>query len=226
MALPELNFTVYLIILLVLLGSYGAFSFYFIRKYFSSNKGMESKNYLPLIYGLSIVFFLLGRLFLAIFDMLTEFESTNYNAENVVFWKIGTMLQVIGYGFFFVQMEKRIMKGKDKYILVIAFFALTIIAMILPDFIMATNFTAIAFVISAYIPCAYLYISIKSEGIVRKKSTLVFLGFILSMLGALITAETIIEPLSQATGLLRIDFHSIAFPVSVLGLIFLFYGFK
>jgi len=224
MALALSHLVTFLISLIALLCLYVIVSLYFLRKYLKINKERvsEQKDYFPMFYFVAFLFLSIGRLFLAIFDVITEFDSGNYNLENFVLWKIGTAFQLCAWGLFFVVIEKKAMKGRDKYLLFILYAFFCIIGVALNDIVLATNFIVIAFFFSIYIPFAYLYIVTVSDGAVRKKALYAFLGFLIVLIGALLTGETVID----LFGIERILMHPISYIVKAFGSIFLYLGFK
>jgi len=175
-----------------------------------------------MFYFVAFLFLAIGRLFLAIFDVITEFDSSNYNLENFVLWKIGSAFQLCAWGLFFIVIEKKAMKGRDKYILFLLYALFCIIGLVLNDIVLATNIIVVAFFFSIYIPFAYLYIVTVSDGAVRKRALYAFLGFVIMLIGALLTGETVID----LFGIERILMHPIAYLAKAFGCIFLFFGFK
>jgi hypothetical protein len=224
MALELSHLVIFIISLIALLCLYLIVSLYFLRKYQAINKERvsEQKDYFPMFYFVAFLFLSIGRLFLAIFDVITEFDSNNYTLENFVIWKIGTAFQLCAWGLFFIVIEKKAMKGRDKYILFILYAAFCIIGVALNDIVWATNLIVVAFLFSIYIPFAYLYIVIVSDGSVRKKALYAFLGFLIVLIGALLTGETVID----LFGIERILMHPISYIVKAIGCIFLYLGFK
>jgi len=220
--LPDL--TVYIGILLLLLTAYIIISISQIRKYLKINKGSDKKDYLPLTYGMAFLFMGLGRLILVIFDIVTEFNSINYNDSNFWIWKIGVSIQLFGIGLWFMLMERRVLKGRDKYLLIIMYIAFIVFGLIMTDIVLASILVISGMGFAIYIPVAYIYIAIKSDGSVRKKALLMVFGFLLVILGSLLPAEQVIVPLSEMTGLLRIQVHDIAFFVIIGGICLLYFG--
>ena len=220
------NFAIYYIILSLLFIIYAIISITQIRKYIKINQGSEKKDYLPLTYGVTFIFVALGRVFLVIFDIITDFNVINYNETNFWIWKIGSALQLFGVGLWFLMMEKRVLKGKDKYLLVILYTSFIVIGLIMTEVVLASNLVIIGMLFVAYIPAAYVYIAIQSDGSVRKKALLMFFGFIILILGSLLPSEVIIAPLNEMTGILRIQVHDIAFFVMITGIILLYIGTK
>ena len=224
MTLELSHLVVFIISLIGLLCLYLIVSLYFLKKYQTINKERvsEHKDYFPMFYFVAFLFLSIGRLFLAIFDVITEFDSNNYTLENFVIWKIGTAFQLCAWGLFFIVIEKKAMKGRDKYILFILYAVFCIIGVALNDIVLATNLIVVAFFFSIYIPVAYLYIVVVSDGAVRKKAMYAFLGFLIVLIGALLTGETVID----LFGIERILMHPISYIVKAIGSIFLYLGFK
>ena len=137
MALELSHLVVFIISLIGLLCLYLIVSLYFLKKYQTINKERvsEQKDYFPLFYFVAFLFLSIGRLFLAIFDVITEFDSNNYTLENFVIWKIGTAFQLCAWGLFFIVIEKKAMKGRDKYILFILYATFCILGLILNDIV-------------------------------------------------------------------------------------------
>jgi len=224
MALDFSHLTLFIISLIALLSLYLIVSIYFLRKYLIINKERvsEQKDYFPTFYFVAFMFLSIGRLFLAIFDVITEFNSSNYTLDNFILWKIGSAFQVAAWGLFFIVIEKKAMKGRDKYILFILYTVFCIVGLALNDIVWATNLIVVAFFFSIYIPFAYLYIVTVSDGAIRKKALYAFLGFLTMLIGALLTGETVID----IFGLERILIHPLAYLVKAIGCVFLYLGFK
>ncbi|MHA1291974.1 MAG: hypothetical protein ACTSQJ_04830 [Promethearchaeota archaeon] len=187
---------------------------------------MDERDYLPLVYSVAFFSLCLGRVILAIFDIVTEFNSGNYGSENFFLWKIGSSFQMFAVFLFFVIIEKRVVKGRDKYALVILFVIFWALGLLMVDIILATNFIIIAMLFVVYIPLAYLYIAKISEGVVRKKALYVFSGFVIVFLASLMTGEIIIDFIGHLGNLERIQVHQIAFLIKASGSWLLFLGFK
>ena len=229
MVFSDASFIIYLITLITLLSMYLVMGLYFIRKYYQKKKVLGAggkKDNLPLIHGIAIILLGLGRLGLAIFDVTTEFNSANYAASNFWIWKIGSSLQMGALCIFFLLMEKRLMKGRDKYLLAILYIVFWVLGMSMIDIFMATNLVIVATIITTYIPFAYLYVAIISEGEVRKKAMYIFIGFVIFMVAALLTGEMVIDLIAQPLGITRIGVHVIAYVIKMICLLFMFMGFK
>ena len=123
-------------------------------------------------------------------------------------------------------MEKRLMKGRNKYILLIFYLVFWITGIIMIEIDIASNLVMIAIIITIYIPFAYLYVALLSEGDVRKKILYVFMVFVILMVASLLTGEMVIDSIAQPLGITRIDVHVAAYFIKMICLLFLFVGFK
>lgn len=225
--MADLNFTGYIISLLFLLAMYFIFGTFALKKYLMQKKEEGSAEEFNLFYAFRFYFLGLGRFILAIFDVITDFNSKNYHPSNIWIWKIGSGLQFIGVGVYFYLMEKRVMRGRDKYLLLIIFFALPAFGLIfMQEVETATIFIALGLIVGIYVPLAYLYIAKISDGEVRKKALYIFLGFVIMVVGSSLPAEQVISVLTQITPLVRIQVHVIAFWTIICGGVFLFLGVK
>lgn len=188
------------------------FGLYFIKNYFNLNKkkASEEKEYLPLIYGLSFIFLCVGQLFLAIFNLITEFDPTNWSLNNIYVWKIGVTFQLFGWGFLMILIGKKIIKGADKYIIVVLYFIFYAIGMIMIDIELSTTYVLVAMAFLVYILVAYVYVVAKNIGGIRKKAFYIFFGFIMLFIGTTICAELILNIITSLTSLERIHVYIIA----------------
>lgn len=219
----------YLLSIAFLLSFYGVFGAYFIVTFFLSNQGKELKqqNFLPLIYGLFFGFLMIGRIILFYFDyFLTHLDPINYNLSNLIIWKIGVSFQMFGYWCLFILMEKRVLKGKDKYLLVIISIVLYVIGMGFQDIILSTRFIMFSLYTTVYIPIAYLIIAKKSEGRVRIKAVGIFIGFLLIFLGMYLLSENYVAILVDSGLMTRYEIHIITNFMKCIGLGLFFFGFK
>lgn len=225
----DLNLLMYVFAVGLLLVTYTIFGIYFLMGYYNLTRekgGLEKKENLLLFYGCFFILIAAGQLIFSIFDLITVFNSINWNSDNIILWKIGTTLQICGFGLIFTLMEKRVLQGKDKYILVIIFFISYVIGMILSDIKLATTVIMVSFICAIYIPLSYGYIAVKSEGMLRRKALYVLLGFIVFFIGTDIVAERILLIISNLTGLERIQIHVISQIIKELASGLIFLGYK
>lgn len=225
----ELELVLYSISIYVLLGVYGASGIYMLLKYFISTKSevKSTEKRLFLLYGFFFIFLMVGRIFLFIFDFyLTEFDISNISDFEFLIWKIGISFQVFSYSFLFALMEKRIMKGKDFYILLILYFIFYIIGMISSNLEDAGIYAFIATAFSIFIPLAYLYIAVKSQQHVRRKAILIFFGFMLIFFATSLDVEPILIMLNDLFGWSRIEVYTYISIIKTVAVVFFFLGFK
>lgn len=211
-------FLPYIISLIVMFLFYVLFTVVSIKKYFNINKGIEKKDYFPLIYSLTFISLMLGRVFSTIFDIITDYNPVNYTAENYFWWRIGISFQILAFALFFIVLEMRVMKGRDKYIPFILYIAFYIWGLITEQIL----FIMLALIFAAWIPIAYLYVAIQSDGNVRKKALFVSLGIILFMAAAILMSSIIIQALSMET----LQMHFITTIMKIIAINLLYQGFK
>ncbi len=216
----DLLFIGYLISLILLLGIYFTTASYSVYIYKTEEKGEKTgwESYAVLIYGVILALLGIGRLFCALFDVLSDFTAPELMPDYLYFWKIGISLQTAGFGLFFILIEKLVMKGRDKYLLFIGFITFFLIGMILNNNI----YLIVSNIFALWIPIMYIYIAAKSEGDVRKKALYVFFGILLIFGGSLF----ITAPIMQLLGIEFLLVHTIAYFVKSFGVILLFLGFK
>ena len=219
----------YLISIYTLLSVYFAAALFMFLKYIYSKKSEinSTRNRLYLLYGFFLILFMVGRIFLFIFDYyLTGFEYSNISALDFLIWKIGISFQMFGYATILSLMEYRILKQKDYYILVILYFLFYIIAMISSNLEDAGIYTVVAAFFSFFIPIGYLYIGIKSEQKIRRKAFLIFLGFMIFFSAMIFDLEPVILPLMNALNITRIQVFIFVNILKTGAIILFFLGFK
>ncbi|TFG21695.1 MAG: hypothetical protein EU533_05135 [Promethearchaeota archaeon] len=189
-----------------------------IKKYIVINKGLEKKDYLPLIYGLVFISLLIGRIFSMIFDITTDYNPANYTEEDYFWWRIGISFQILAFALFFIVLEMRVMKGRDKYIPLILYFAFYLYGLITEQVI----YIMLALIFAAWIPIAYLYVAIQSDGNVRKRALLISFGIIIFMLAAILMSSVVIRALGMET----LQMHFTANIMKIIAINLLYFGYK
>lgn len=176
----------------------------FSAKFFRRYRG-EGKNKFDLGFGFFFVFILLGQLiFFLYYYYITEFEQSS---ENLIFWKVATLLQLCGFGILFVISEKKILDGKDYYLFFIGFCVMAGVALFQPTVHSATTWAMLSLAFALFIPISYVYLAIKSEGVYRKRSLFVFFGFIIYFIGIEIVSLNLANIIMAATGGLITIYH-------------------
>ena len=165
---------------------------------------------------MSLLLFL-GRIFISYFDIITEFDPENYNLANRVYWAIGISFQIFALACFFILIEIRVVKGRDKYILVILYFISYLYAIITINIL----FIMVCLIIVLYIPIAYAYVAIISDGIVRIRAIFVSLGIVLFLIANAIVAGFLV----QALGVELLLMHTISNFIKIGAVILLYFGF-
>ena len=221
---------IYFIALGLLLFTYFFVGQYFLRKYYRLKKNEPNNKELYLvsfIYGLIFIIFPIGRIFFTIFDFMTEFNvPENWTLENLIIWKIGSILQIFSIGLLVFLIEKRVMHGKDKYVIFFIHFTFFVIGVFSPDLIMATLFFFLATIFILYLPIAYGYIAIISDGVIRKKAIYALVGIIILLLGIWMLDEYILVLIVDAIGFERMLIHAISHFIKIVGVILFFMGLK
>lgn len=189
-------------------------------------KSSGNENYVPLLFFFIIVLIGIGHLFIVIYDLNTEFSKINLNINNMVLYKIGVSFLFIGFGVYFFSTEKKVMHGRDKYVLTILYSIVFVIGIISTDYNITVIIIILGSMIFLYLPFAYLYLAIKSDGKVRRKALSIFFGSILIFLSVVIYAEPFFTNLKNLTGLVDIQLEIIINYERILALLLIFYGFK
>jgi len=228
-AIENQRILIHFITLGILMELYLVFGLYFIRKFLvlrKERKTEEIKDYKPLIYGLFYLLFFIGQIFISIFNFLTEFNTINVTIELLIVWKIGATFNIIGWLLIFILMEKRLLNGRDKYILTGFYCLFYGFGMMSSNMESIMTFMMIAFMFSSYIPFAFIYIAAKSNGIIRRRANYIFTGSILLFLANLMTTEYLIRVIIQVADIERIDIHTISYLLNAEAAGLLLLGFK
>jgi len=223
----DLTLLVPLIIsLIALLSLYLVFGLYFLRVYYSLKPSSQDykKDYLHLFQSLILLFFFAGRIFLATYDIMNQINKGVMSVESILIWKVGIILQMLGYGVFFYMMEKRVVKGKDKYLPFITYCAVIFIAILAPTIELTTSFILIATALSLFIPLAYLYVAIVSDGKVRRKALSICIGIILMYIATAIVSDPFINVFRPTFHDLQI--YSISYCIKIIVAILFYLGFR
>ncbi len=226
MSIDPLLLAIFLIPLIALLSLYLLVGIIFLKTYFKLKPtwGDGKKDYLHFLQGLFFILFFAGRLVLAIFDVINESSGENVTPETLLLWKAGILIFMMGYGVFFFVMEMRILKGKDKYIPFILYCIILLIGLIIPDIPITSNCIMAATALSLYIPIAYFYIAIVSNGTVRKKALLVFIGIMVMYVATAMISEpfiNIFKPIFE-----NFQIHSISYSIMSIGVILIYTGLR
>lgn len=213
-------FLPYIVTFLILIGLYFSFSIYFLIKYIKSNRGKtkKEKNNLTLACFSLSLFLGVGRVFLMLFDITTNFSSLSWGGEGFLLWAIGMTCSQISFGIFFIIIEKRVMRGRDRYLLVIIYFTIFVIGLILGSITIIT----ISYLFSIFIPLGYFWVTFKSDGAVRKKAFSVAVGITLIMFASLLVTGYIIN----AIPIENIIIHTLSYIIKSVGAILFFLGLK
>ncbi len=139
---------------------------------------------------------------------------------------IANLFQGLGFGLLFVLIHRRVVKGRDKYALVIMYFGIlfmNIITFLTP---LVQTFGLFLNLIALFIPLAYIYTTIKSRGRTRKKASYVSLGMVIYAIANALSFDFIREIVQNSNLLDVFSYLAIIFLIMALGCCFLFIGFK
>ena len=201
------------------------FSLLLFRKYYENKE-----NRLILAFAVLFLLIGIGRIFFIYFDyFLTNFDSTLYIMYGG-YWKLASIFPFIGFIFVVFMAEKEIYKAKTKYLVGIFGLVFIVISMVIPDLGLAQVIGGIPTVIALlFIPISYLYLGIISEGEIRKKSFIIFIGITVYLLGYIILAEVLLDVfimLFVAPEIyMRYILHVVSIGFKLVGIIILISGF-
>ncbi|MFX0137338.1 MAG: hypothetical protein ACFFDN_27110, partial [Candidatus Hodarchaeota archaeon] len=180
-------------------------SFFYMRKYFSS----EIKNKLILGFALFFLFLGLGRVFYLFFDFYLTNFNPNLFQTHILIWKIASLLSEIGVGFLIIIAEKKVFEGKDMYIFFICYSVFVALMVAWPEFERAEDFGSYAVMFGAFILFSYIYLAVILEGEARIRAILVFIGLFFYIAGAVIVNEYVLKIL-EVWGISRFIMHLIS----------------
>ncbi len=143
----------------------------------------------------------------------------------MVIWKLGITIQMIGFGFFMFLMEKRVFNGRDNYLIVIIYVILYSIGIFIPDVTINSLFILMAITLSLFIPFAYLYIAKISDGVVRLRAIMAFIGMMSYFIAVGLVSEPFVSLLTSGD-LTTPIIHGISIIIKTGAVIVFFYGFK
>ncbi len=194
---------------------YGIFAIIFAQRYIVSKK-QNIKNPVYITGIFLFVFFMIGRILFIRFDFLLGALETGQFDENLWDWKIAIFFQLAGFGVVFYTIEHQLFRGKDKGLLFIGYLISLILVLLAPDVDLAQTITLILLIFASFIPFGYLYLAMKSTGILRRNATLIFSGFIVFMIFTMVASEIAMD-IFTPMGISPYLLHSIAVVGRILG---------
>ena len=204
----------------LLIGIKFSLSFFYMRKYFSS----EIKNKLILGFALFFLFLGLGRVFYLIFDFYLTNFNPNLFQTHIIIWKIGSLLSEIGVGILIFITEKKVFEGRDKYIFFICYIIFVALMVAWPEFERAEDFGSYAVMFGAFILFSYIYLAVILEGEARKRAVLVVVGLLFYISGSVIVNEYVLKIL-VIWGISRFIMHLLSPTLKIIAAIILALGF-
>jgi hypothetical protein len=220
--------TFYFIFFTILIEAYFIFALFYIRDYFKLNKekSSEKKIYLPLVYSLCFILLGISQVIGTIFDCITEFSSSNWNSGNFGLWKLFIVIQSLGFVLLIYPIDKFILKGRDRHLIIILFLVFSFLPVFSLDFTSALNLIYFTAFIVLIIPIGFIYISITSKGILRKKSLIIGLGQIMYFFAAIIFIESNLVFIIELTNLSRVQIHGISLLIESISIVITALGFR
>lgn len=159
--------------------------------------------------ALLFLFFGIGRLLFIRFDFFLTNLWEAYDPTHLWDWKLAMSFQLAGFGVVFYALEQQLLQGRDKRLLFVGFVALCVVMWLAPDIELAQAAMLLVLLLALFIPVGYLYLVVKSAGSVRKKSLLIFVGFVLYFLFTMVASEVAVQMVA-GTGITKYALHSVA----------------
>lgn len=178
-----------------------------------------------------ILFLLISRIFYSFFDFyFTAFDSAKFHElPNIIFWKIGAAISILGYSIFLDITDRKVLDSKLKripgiiliiIILVIIFFPITTAE----EFQMISTLTLFANLVAIIIPVVFINLARKKSPF-RMVSLAIALGVIIYAIGANITVEVLINAMASVLGgSVRISLFTLSLILKLTGLALFAYG--
>ncbi|NHI93346.1 MAG: hypothetical protein EAX96_12745 [Candidatus Lokiarchaeota archaeon] len=204
----------------------------FVFAFLSYNKYKNNKE-IQMLFGafLLFIFLAIGRILMMIFDyILTQFDP-NLLQTYSIFWKIANLFTWFGFLSFIYISEKAIFAGKTRYLITIFYIVFIIISLIPIDFLLVQALAGIPTGSALlFIPISYLYLAKKSAGYPRKKSIIIFTGFVIYLLiGYFLLAEGVtiffVNITHFNTLIIKYIIHITSAAIKIGGIYLLYYGF-
>lgn len=194
-------------------------AFYFLRKFLLQykEKGLKKDN-LSLVINLMFICYFIAQIYYVQREFMIDFDFTTDTPESLIFLRIGTYVNDFGNWAFLIILDKRVLKGKDKYLIIIAYFILIITTFFINDSDLLGIITVIGNLIILPFIFFYLYAGFKIKGVVRKKAIYIFTGVIIIFLAFILPTKYFLGETILLKGVWNI-FKNI-------GYIFCFLGFK
>jgi hypothetical protein len=169
----------------------------------SSKKIKEEKQFrLNFIFAMTIFCFTLGisRTFYFIFDFyLTKLNPALFYVEpNIWFWKLGNLFTSLGGIFVLYTIDKTVYQKKlrliPEFILLIVAFAQFFYPVVdKASFDMVSAIGAVGSVISIIIPLTFIWLAIKSAGVVRRTSLILGIGIVVYGVVGQLLSEPVLQ---------------------------------
>ena len=229
------EFNLFFILTIILLVAKFLIIVYIGVKIYSRKKetGKMTFGFMTSMFILFICLFI-SRLIYTMWDfLLTEFDPSRfYIMPNVIYWKIGALINAFGYAIVLFTIDKKIFDFKFKGIFADIVIIVGIVQIIYPtnssqDFDVISTISLLSNVISIVFPTMFFYIGLKSpqSSGYRKLAFLIAIGVIIYAIGSNLVIEGFIIALESIFGTnTRITLYFLFLVFKITGLIILTNG--
>ncbi len=231
-ALTTFEYNLFLVLTIIILATKLALSIYLAKKIYDRKKetGEFSFGFIFTVFILMICLFI-SRLSYFQFDFVYTKFDTNlfYTTPAVWYWKIGALVSMIGYAFFFFTVDKKILDFKFKGFFTYLIMVFAVIAFFYSvknsrDFEIMSALLTVSNAVAIIIPILFFYIG-KNSDIYKKPAYLIAIGIILYAFGSNLNVETLILILVNNFGPgTRIFMYFLSLIFKVSGLILFSYS--
>ena len=199
---------------------------YFLKKYSRNRKKIEF-NYMNIIYALFYILICIGQgIYFYYLTFLTDFNPVLYDSF-MEYFIAGSAFHVAGLSVILLITERRILKGKDKYLLFISVIFIVILIFLSKTRKEAENLTLLGCALAMILPLfLWLYLVFKTVGAIRKNAALIFFGIIIYLLGMLASVSGINAFFVELTGLENRWIYSVGYIIRITAMFLLARGFN
>ena len=227
-------FIIAIILVLVLIGMLGIISYLYFNKI--QDKDSASENPFLKSRALFFIFMLISEVIFFSLIITSPVEErflywNNPNIGIVVFYRLSLITRAVGYAFIVSNVEKRVLHNK-KPILAIIFLVIMISGQLMQLFAPPELYQFISLInilspfVTALIPLGYIYIGIKSKGIVRTKALLVGIAFVLLLVATFAMTSIFLERMGAAEIIDINLIYIITVTMKICLIYMIFWGFK
>ena len=184
-----------------------------------------------LVLGAALLFLSYGiaRIIMVVFDFsLTKFDSSVYQTYAIL-WKIGFLINCIGFLCLIFISERAILKKRSKYAITLFYFIFIIISIIPPDIQLVQLISIIPSALAMiFVPLTYLYLA--RYDTIRKRALAIFAGYVFFFMGATFLTEDLVQIFISINPNQSLSIRSLIHIVSVIlkitGIMFMVFGYR